>query len=122
LWDSFTHRQGWLVEHLPILQIPIGSLGNHTVRIHNLLWYVSSFAGVAWLCFAYERWWETAQGVARPDRVKLRNGILVATLVLPVEVMHHLVYDPIGFFLTAVFSMLLVIGVGLWIGMKRGHG
>lgn len=118
IWDSFTHTHGWLVNHLPLLQTQLGKVAGHQLLVCHLLWYGSSFLGVAWLCFAYEKWRQAAAPAvsAASDKVRLRNALLVGLLVLPIETLHHLVNNSMGFALVGVCTTLLVLGVALTIG------
>ena len=121
LWDSFTHAQGWLVVHLPVLQIHLVSVRGHNFELCHLLWYTSSFIGVAWLCFDYERWRQTRDATARPAsrNATIRNSVLVGALVLPIEALHHLVHTPVGFALVGACSVILVVSITLIIGNKQ---
>ena len=111
LWDSFTNRTGWTVVHLPLLRIPVGSLAGHQVLVCHLLWYVSTFVGVCWLCLAFEQW---KQALLAPlPRVTRRNrhvwnAILVGILVLPIGAVHHLTRGWPGRLLVAGFTVLLL--------------
>ena len=115
LLDSFTHKHGWLVEHLPVLQANVFSLEDKTLRIYNLLWYVCSLLGIAWLCFAYERWRELPVEAGRrsPAGAKLLNALLVALFILPVSAIHVLLPGWPGLVLTAIFSAAIIVGIGL---------
>jgi Domain of unknown function (DUF4184) len=115
LLDSFTHRHGWLVESLPLLQTPVFSAGVHVFRIFNLLWYACSFAGIVWLWLAWEHW---QNNQTRPvpqvaSRGKLRRSFLAGVLMVPIELTHHLIPGPAGLFLTAGYSALIVIVIVL---------
>lgn len=118
LLDSFTHKQGWLVENLPMLQTPIFSVGTHDFRIFNLLWYLCSFAGVAWLYFAWEQWQNVSTGTARPLTIwrTLVKASLVGALLLPVELIHHLVHGSLGLVLVVGLSAIVLTAVALRIG------
>lgn len=118
LLDSLTHKDGWLVEHWPLLQTQIGHLAHRRVKVCHLLWYGASFAGVAWLCLAYERWrlalddaTTHASGVAQWG-----TAVAVGLLVLPIEAVHHSVRNPLGICLVAILSLLLVAAVVLVVG------
>ncbi len=120
LFDSFTHKRGWLVENLPLLRTPIFSAGIHTFRIFNLLWYACSFAGIVWLWLAWEQWrnnlaWSAPQ---ISNRGELGRAILAGVLMMPIELIHHLVHGWIGLFLIAGYSTLIVIGMVLRMGNK----
>jgi len=56
VWDSFTNNHGWFVERFATLRSPVLSIAGHEVRVCHLLWYASSFVGVALLCLAYDKW------------------------------------------------------------------
>ena len=109
--DSFTHKGGWLVERVPLLHAPLAGFGYHALRVHQVLWYACSFAGIAWLWLAWERWKQSAGGpmLVNPPRVQWRNAILVAALFVPVEALHHLVGGQAANGVVAISSLLIVI-------------
>ena len=110
-WDSFTHRDGWLVERLAMLQYPIAPVAGHWVRVCHVLWYVCTFAGVAWLCLAFQRWEESVASAPAPGPhwARTRDALLCAALVVPVAATHHLVRNAFGTCLVAAAAMLIVI-------------
>jgi hypothetical protein len=120
-FDSFTHKHGWLVENLPVLQTPIFSFRYHTFRIFNLLWYVCSWAGIAWLYFEWERWRNIAAGISRPVTSwgKLSKSVLAGAFMMPIELLHHLIPGPVGLYLVAGFSLMIVIIIVSRIGNKN---
>jgi hypothetical protein len=121
LLDSFTHKRGWLVENLPLLQTPVFSAEAHTFRIFNLLWYACSFAGIVWLWLAWEQWRNTFAEPAPQiaSRVKLfGKAVLAGVLMMPIELTHHLIPGRAGLFLIAGYSALIIIGIVLRIGSK----
>jgi hypothetical protein len=122
LWDSFTHKQGWFVQRLPVLQGHIGFVAGHNVRVFHLLWYGCSFAGVVWLCVALENWMQAAEGASSsiPRKAKVQNALVVASLTLALGVVHHL--NPHASYLVAFLILLLVIGVILRIGSTSADG
>jgi hypothetical protein len=121
LFDSFTHKQGWLVEYLPVLQVPLFSFRAHVFRIFNLLWYVCSFVGIAWLYLAWERWQNTSAEIVPPANSfgKLSRAALAGAVMIPIELIHHLVAGPVGLCLVAGYTLLVVIGVVLRTGNKN---
>lgn len=124
LWDAFTHRNGWFVEHLPALQAPVFSLDHRQVRVCHFLWYGSSFAGLLWLMLAFSAK-QPPPGAAPgciPQKTAWRDAILVALLVLPIEIIHHLLRGPAGLVLVGLLSLLLVIGVALHLGSEEQTG
>jgi hypothetical protein len=114
--DSFTHKDGWLVEHFVALQTPLMPIGHHTLKVYHLLWYVCSFIGVAWLCFAYARWRQAVVGSPHSTFVQLRNAVLLAIFIMPLAVLHHLFRGPVGLGLIALLSIIIVVAVGLILG------
>lgn len=118
LWDSFTHRHGWLVEHVPALRMPMMNVGHHDVLVCHFLWYLSSFAGVAWVSFAFEKWRQKPESeTARPtSQSQLFRALLVGLLVLPIETLHHLVSGSLGFAAVGICSLVLVMAIALNFG------
>ena len=91
LWDSLTHKSGWFVRHLPVLQIPLASMGTHSLRVFGLLWYICSFVGVVWLWLEFEKWKQASEGAAtlKMGRAKL-NAVVVGTLAVTIGLVRHL--------------------------------
>jgi hypothetical protein len=118
LWDSFTHRKGWLVVRLPFLQIQTVQWAHHRLLLCDVLTYACSFAGVALLYFAYAQWREQADpALPRVSfQTGLRNALFVGLLVLPIEALHHLIRSAAGYALVGLCSMAMVIGIVLGIG------
>jgi hypothetical protein len=76
------------------LQAVVGSVAGHRVRVCHLLWYAFSFAGVAWLLLAYERWLmrvSTEAASWRPSRGNVAQVLLLAGWVLPIGTVHYAV-------------------------------
>lgn len=111
VWDSFTHNDGWAVEHLPILLTPLFEFSQRTARVCNLLWYASSFVGAGWLFVAFEKWKQTAVTGARGTGVRgksvIQDATLLALLVVPISLVHHLIRSPIGFVMTGALCLFL---------------
>jgi hypothetical protein len=121
LWDSFTHNEGWFVQQLPALQAPVVVVGNRTLRVCHLLWYGCSFGGILCLFLAFERWKRTALRASAESSGKgmVRDGLVLALLVLPIELVHHLIRGGLGVLLVAAFSAVLVAGL-VW-KLGRSH-
>ena len=62
LWDSFTHKHGWLASEMPLLKAPLMVLFGHHLRLHHVLWYLSSIGGAAFIAHAWLRWRERSLG------------------------------------------------------------
>ncbi len=110
LWDSFTHRDGWLALHLALLQTPLVKINGHTARLMHALWYLSTVGGVAWLFLALQDWLNTAGLTARcSTSARLRTALGVAILMIPIGMLHHLVRHPLtDVFVVSSASLLLV--------------
>jgi hypothetical protein len=46
LWDSFTHKEGWMVLHLPALVHDVSPVAGHPLKLFRALQYVSSVLGM----------------------------------------------------------------------------
>ncbi len=115
LLDSITHSNGWLALHLPILQTTIFTFHRHRIRICHLLWYGCSFLGMAWLFLAFRGWQEihVSGAIHRPWSARLFEAGVVASLLLPIEVAHHLLHGRGGLALAAAMSLAWAVGVAL---------
>jgi hypothetical protein len=113
--DGFTHNDGWAVERVSALQTPLFSLAGRTLRVNHLLWYATSFGGVAWLYFVYERWRRMSNNTAtaQTNRTILFQSLLVGALCLIVGGMHHWFHGAIGFFAPLFLSALLLAVIAL---------
>lgn len=120
MWDSFTHKNGWFVQHLPLLQTPLVVVAGHSVRVFHLLWYGSSFAGIILLFLSYDAWQQTLEGRTLPKAsINWRSAVLLAVLVLPIELVHHLVHGALGLGLVGVLTLALLIGIVLRIAPAK---
>ncbi len=122
LCDSLTHRDGWFVQHLPALESSVMVVAGRTARVCHLLWYGCSFAGVVWLFVVLERWKRAhVSGCAGPLGIGvLRDAVLVAILVIPIELVHHLVlHATLGAWLVAALCALLGLGIVLKMANAR---
>jgi hypothetical protein len=114
LLDSIAHKDGWIAQHLGWLQIPIGTVDGHAVRVCHLLWYCFSFIGMAWFFLAFRGWQQTSGlGPARTWSKRLLEACLVASLLIPIEIVHHLVRGNFGLVLVGLLSLGWVGAVGL---------
>jgi hypothetical protein len=107
--DSFTHKDGWLAEHVAVLQLPVLVLGDRTARVCHVLWYGCSFVGVAMLFVAFEKWKEaaiTGRNALTSDAV--REALVLAGLVLPIALIHHVLKNRLAQVLTVAFCFAIV--------------
>jgi hypothetical protein len=117
LWDAFTHKGGWVVDHVPLLQTPVLLAAGHWLHAYHFLWYFFSFAGVAWLCFAYEKWmWGPAE---RTPTEAWLNPLVAGILILPISAVHHLLRAPFGNLLAAFLTAAVIGWLALRISIAR---
>ena len=113
LWDSVTHTDGWLVEHIPVLFLPVFHFDGRTARVCTVLWYGSSFVAVGWLFMAFEKWRQNTItpvcGNLGTGKRIVQDAIVVAILVIPISLAHHLIRSPLGSVLATGFCLSLGI-------------
>lgn len=56
VWDSFTHRTGWVVVQVPLLQEQIVTIRNSEIALYYVLQHVSTLVGVIALLTSYYLW------------------------------------------------------------------
>jgi hypothetical protein len=56
VWDSFTHRTGWIVVRHPLLQEPVLTIGSTELAVYHVLQHLSTLLGVVALVAAYYLW------------------------------------------------------------------
>ena len=89
VWDSFTHRFGFAVRHIPPLAETVLTIRNHPVRLYTILQHMSTVIGLALLGFWYIRWHITAPRAEQPiialaPKTKIMLWIVLITCaVLP---------------------------------------
>jgi hypothetical protein len=110
IWDSFVHIDGWIVEKWPLLQTPVIQYSGRTARVSHVLWYGSSFAGVVAVFLSIENWKRGTSSSMRFDKAILRDAFVVALMIMPISLIHHIFNDGfIGIALTAGLCGLLVL-------------
>lgn len=111
LLDSSSHTHGWIVGHLAILQTPLFSIAGRKAEVCTVLWYGCSYLGVAVLVLALRESQEpaNASGNEHARKSHIIEAFLVATLVLPIELLHHLMRSRLGFALVAASSLALLV-------------
>jgi hypothetical protein len=122
VWDSFTHTNGWCVQHLPVLDRRLVLVAGRQARVCHLLWYGCSFAGIVWLFWVFEKWKRGClSGTAgASSKAVIRDAAIGAILLVPIELVHHLAdLGTLGLLLLAVACGLLVIGIFVKLGSVR---
>jgi hypothetical protein len=105
LWDSFTHKDGWIAEQIPFLSMPIAQFDGRTARVCNLLWYASSIVGVGWLFLTFEKWKRNGES----GTTMVVDAVFLAILVVPISLVHHLIRSPLGLVATGVLCIFLAM-------------
>jgi hypothetical protein len=116
--DSLTHANGWLVEHLPVLQTSLGA-GNFSLQVCDLLYSITTFVGVLWLALAYLNWLERAAETRNwiwPG-FKYAAGLLLAAFTLLLSFASHVRFLSFGLKTIALLTALLVAGFFLVTGL-----
>jgi hypothetical protein len=72
-WDSFTHPDGWMVHHIPLLSFPLLTLSAGTIRVYFLLQYLSSLAGALVLVYLYMKWYYSATPVTHIEHHRFNS-------------------------------------------------
>lgn len=66
VWDSFTHKNGWVVTHVTVLQEPAFRLGATAFPIYELLQYLSTLIGIAAMVEIYYSWLRRSRRLDSP--------------------------------------------------------
>lgn len=78
LWDSFTHRTMWPVQHLAWLQHIVFNIPSRPIRVYNLLQQVSTVFGLVALGVVYFRWTRHAPSQPLPASFQISRATKVA--------------------------------------------
>lgn len=110
--DSMAHEDGWLVEHLTFLRNSWPGLNGHRMAAYDCLYYVITFAGVAWLAWTYLIWLEKAAGPtgAKTRATKWLWSLLPATAVLLIATAGRGPRQSLSMVSVGVISFLIVAG------------
>ena len=116
LWDSFTHRTGYVVARWPPLQMPAFTLGVKTLRVFEVLQHASTAIGLIIVFAAYLRWLKgTDRGTPTPSSLSdgWRYGILgslaAISLSLSIPVAHGVSVTSVGPINVTLFVVRYVI-------------
>jgi hypothetical protein len=109
LLDSMAHEDGWLVERLPFLRVPL--MWKSGIKAYDVLYAGCTFFGVAWLAVRYWRWLEFAVGLPTFTEPWVRRAFssLFALSILCAVAASRGERRLIGDFLLAVITLLLLI-------------
>lgn len=123
LLDAATHKDGWIVMHLPVLQSTITTVQGRRVRLCHLFWYGGSFVGMMCVFLAFQTWQESRglAVIARSWRRRALEAALAALLLVPIELAHHLVTGRFGLFLVSTLSLAWILGVVVFLVASQGR-
>jgi hypothetical protein len=103
IWDSFTHRAGYVVARWPPLQMPAFILGTKTIRVFEVLQHASTTIGLIVVAAVYLRWLRsTDHGATVPSslsdgwRYSILVSLTVISLVLSIPVAHAVSATSVG--------------------------
>jgi Domain of unknown function (DUF4184) len=95
VWDSFTHRAGYIVLRWPPLQVPAFVLGARIIPVYDLLQHASTAAGAMVVVAVYVRWLRNSAHAAvdpGPTSDRWRYALLASlaaiSLTLSISVVH----------------------------------
>ncbi len=83
LWDSFTHRNGWIVHHVTALSAPL-TLGPYEATVYRALQYLSSLVGLCVMVLWYERLPVRPAGNAAPTSRSVAPPVLLLVVAAAV--------------------------------------
>jgi hypothetical protein len=116
IWDSFTHRAGYVVVRWSPLQMPAFMLGTKTFWVFEVLQHASTTIGLIIVVAAYFKWLRaTDRGTAVRDSISdgWRYGILISltvvSLVLAIPVAHAVSAASVGPVNSTLFVVRYVI-------------
>jgi hypothetical protein len=109
--DAATHKNGWLFWHLPFLKMPLFMIGKHLLRTSDVLWFVCTFFGTAWIAVAYLEWLERVTQSPKLGLARSRIGyaLAFALLVFPFAVMHKFLNSYLGIYPVSACTLVLAI-------------
>jgi hypothetical protein len=119
--DSATHDTGWLVEHLPALQLNLVT-GVGRVRVCDALYAICTFTGAIYVAMVYSNWLE--RGVKTPAWIfsgfKWTTALMFAALTLLLSFANHAfsrdVSSCLGLAGVGFFTALLAVGFFALVG------
>lgn len=132
LWDSFTHRDGWIVHRVAALRAPF-SLGIYEGTVYHALQYLSSVIGLSVLVLWYDRLATPAAAGNRAFAARSAAGpvlllaLSAALLIGAVQAVGHFeqtrsVYRTVDLLLIAVLRWfaLMYLTAGIVLTLERG--
>ena len=80
VWDSFTHQDGWVVLHLPIMLVPLFHVGRTAITGFKIAQHGSTLAGLVILLLTLVRWYRRAPVCEFEPPLRLRGIVRAAIL------------------------------------------
>jgi hypothetical protein len=119
VWDSFTHRNGWL-RNVIVLHQSLMRIGYHRLTWCQILRYLSSFCGSTWLCYEFERWWHSANPEARvfDRKVAMLSAMSAGFGVILMQLLNDFMGTTLGHLLVLVSIITFVLVVVLRMGLR----
>lgn len=117
VWDSFTHRSGWVVMQLPFLQRPALHWGSLMLPMYSLLQHASTLLGVGVLLLAARIGWHTqrvpqSDALSRSDflRCALLGFLAVLSFLIALQLAHEVAREAQA----ALFLRVLVFHIAIY--------
>jgi hypothetical protein len=122
VWDSFTHRTGWVVERFAVLTDPAIAVGSTDLAVYGVLQHLSTIVGVTALLVAYVAWLRRAgDRTPRSAGEELwRYGVLLGLTVVALAIAgalasHAVAAMPPRLVARAFVFRIAVYGVALFV-------
>ncbi|MEY2429376.1 MAG: hypothetical protein QOJ40_2261 [Verrucomicrobiota bacterium] len=108
LLDSISHKDGWLVEHIPALQELVFRLGTDGMPGYKVLYAGFTFIGAAWLAYCYLRWLEQAKGtpVLRGPAMRWSSALLFGASILAIAAFRR----DLGIIPVGIVTVVVMVG------------
>ena len=113
--DAVTHRDGWIVERVPVFRMGVIPVGERWARVHHVLWYGSTFVGVVWLCLVFQNWWQQATGSIALASARQRwiHALLLGGVTVLASLTYHLASSLAGDLAAGALLTIFLAGL-LW--------
>ena len=131
LWDSFTHKDGWIVQRVEALSAPL-ALGPYNSTVYHALQYLSSVVGLCVLVLWYVRLPTPAVSVGSGDTRSAAGPVLLLVVtaavliggVQAVETFHHVrgIDYTLNVLLTRTLAWFAVLYLTAGIVLTLEHG
>ncbi|HEX3036405.1 MAG TPA: DUF4184 family protein [Thermodesulfobacteriota bacterium] len=118
VWDSFTHKYGWVAERLPLLQMTALTVAGHDLQVYKILRHGSTLVGLSLLAYWTWRWFMNEPVQAVQVKAQITNcvkytalaALLFLTCVIGLSIGFWSTYQATGFLAMKVFIVRSALG------------